>query len=68
MKKMHLINDKGARGLGIQVTGGKNSPEEGNNGIFISHIMDDGAAARWEEMCYSISFNVYSNSSNWPPQ
>ena len=43
---MHLLNDKSARGLGIQVTGGKSSDEEGIHGIFISHIMDDGAAAR----------------------
>ena len=48
VKKMHLLNDKNAWGLGIQVTGGKDSIEEGNHGIFISHIMDDGAAARLE--------------------
>ena len=47
VKKMHLLNDKGAWGLGIQVTGGKDSIEEGNHGIFINHLMDDGAAARF---------------------
>ena len=46
VKKMHLLNDKSAWGLGIQVTGGKSSDKEGNLGIFISHIMDEGAAAR----------------------
>ena len=47
VKKMHLLNDKGMRGLGIQVTGGRDAVEEGSNhGIFVTHIMDEGAAAR----------------------
>ena len=47
VKKMHLLNDRGTRGLGIQITGGRDAVEEGSNhGIFVTHIMDEGAAAR----------------------
>ena len=47
MKKMHLLNDKSSRGLGIQVAGGTDAIEDGmSHGIFVTHIMDDGAAAR----------------------
>lgn len=47
VKKMHLLNDRGTKGLGIQITGGRDAVEEGNNhGIFVTHIMDEGAAAR----------------------
>eukprot|EP00794_Sanderia_malayensis_P009948 gene9948-10968_t len=40
VKKMHLLNDKNSKGLGIQISGGK------NKGIVISHLMDEGAASR----------------------
>ena len=41
VQKLHLLKEKG-KGLGIQVTDHK----EGVKGIFISHILDDGAAAK----------------------
>ncbi len=44
---MHLLNDKNARGLGIQIAGGRDAVVDGKSkGIFISHLMDEGAAAR----------------------
>ncbi len=47
MKKMHLLNDKNSKGLGIQVAGGSDPTAGGKSqGILVSHIMDEGAAAR----------------------
>ena len=45
---MHLLNDKSSKGLGIQIAGGRDLSTEGKTqGIFVSHIMDKGAAAKY---------------------
>ena len=58
VKKMHLLKDKG-KDLGVQISGG--SEKKVDKGIYVSHIMDEGAAARY--FCYYFLLIIPCNSS-----